>query len=84
MGANGMGLYWLPGSVAKVMADNDIQCRADLATRLEEIGISRKTVYRAFTEDWDGKASSTVLAAVAVLFKVPLAELVAEPFRRAG
>lgn len=84
MGHHPVGLHWRPDSVAEVMSANGIRNRSELAERLERIGVSRTSVYRSFTEEWQGTASATVLAALAGLFAVPLAQLVIEPFTRVG
>lgn len=80
MGCAGVDLFWRPDSVANIMRDNNIHNRSELA---EHLGISRATVYRSFTEGWHGKASVTVLAALAAAFTASLADLVAEPLRSA-
>lgn len=75
-------LYWKPESIAEILSDHGVRNRSDLAERLSRFGIHKTTVYRAFTEDWDGRASTTLLAALAVTFAVPLTALVVEPFMR--
>lgn len=62
------------------MRHNGIDTRAKLAFRLEPRGISRMTVYRLFTEDWQGEATVPMIAALAKEFRVALTQLVIEPF----
>lgn len=72
-------LSWIPESVQKIMRDNRIRNREELAQRLQKVGIGRMTVYRAFDATWNGRATTTILAALAHTFRVPLSHLVQEP-----
>ena len=69
-------LHWIPQAVANVLHNNNIHDRAELA---KAIGISRATVYRVFNEEWAGRATIPILAAMACRFRVPIGRLVAEP-----
>lgn len=73
------GLRWKPDVIGKLVADNGITCRGQLATRLEGAGVARSSVYRTFTEDWGGEASVFVLLAIARTFAVPAIQLVNDP-----
>lgn len=61
------------------MHTNGIETRDALAERLEDAGIGRRTVYRAFDTAWNGTASARVIAALAQTFAVPIGQLVNEP-----
>lgn len=66
----------MPESVANVLHANGIQDRAGLANALK---MPPSTVYRVFDSDWSGRATDTMLAALAETFNVPMSRLVAEP-----
>ncbi|QFG14148.1 transcriptional repressor [Mycobacterium phage Curiosium] len=72
-------LVWITENVAKLMADNGIRYRSDLA---KLIGLGRTTVYEAFAPDWSGTATHTVLAHVAGYFGVSITRLVVDPGKR--
>ncbi|QIG61559.1 Cro protein [Mycobacterium phage Ximenita] len=65
-------LAWKPESVAKLLNDNGIHDRSQLA---KTIRVGRSTVYSAFRPDWSGVATHSVLAAVAGTFGVSIADL---------
>ncbi|WNM69561.1 Cro protein [Mycobacterium phage Syra333] len=65
-------LAWKPESVAKLLNDNGIRDRNQLA---KTIRVGRSTVYSAFGPDWSGVATHSVLAAVAGTFGVSIADL---------
>jgi hypothetical protein len=75
-------LHWQPEAVANLMAHNKIDNRCELSKRLRGYGITRATIYRTFDTDWGGRATGTMLAVLAHFFRVPLAQLVAEPAER--
>lgn len=75
-------LRWSPDSIASIMQRNGITNRSGLADQLRQFGINKTTVYRAFDDHWAGTATTTVLAAIARTFRVPLGQLVTEPMER--
>lgn len=66
----------MPESVANILHANGIQDRSGLAKALD---MPPSTVYRAFNSNWSGRASDTMLAALAETFNVPMSRLVVEP-----
>lgn len=60
------------------MYEARIRNRRELSSALRE---AQSTVYGAFDADWSGIASTTMLAAVAFTFNVPLDSLVQRPTR---
>lgn len=79
MGHSDVSLHWRPESIAKIMSENGIRTRGQLATRLDLRGISQASVYRSFSEEWSGLATVPLLAALAKEFGVALSQLVIEP-----
>ena len=78
-----LALLWRSDRIARLMAENGIHRRRQLAERLEAAyGIGKNTVYRNFTETWEGNASSLVLAAISEMFRKPLSFLVTDPSER--
>ncbi|ASR86326.1 Cro protein [Mycobacterium phage Amohnition] len=65
-------LRWRPENVAKILGDNGIRDRNQLA---KAIPVGRATIYSAFGPDWSGVATHSVLAAVAGAFGVSIADL---------
>lgn len=76
-------LYWIPERIEELLTQHGIRNRNELAERLGETGIATGTVYRSFDNRWAGKATVTVLAALAYTFSVPIGSLVVEPGLRA-
>lgn len=66
-------LRWLPDSVSKTLLANGIGDRNQLADDLLAFcQLGRATVYRAFNNNWEGRATHVVLAAMQQRFGVPL------------
>ncbi|AZS12193.1 Cro protein [Mycobacterium phage Halena] len=71
-------IRWIPDAVENLLHNNNILTRTELAKRLD---VARSTVYRTFNEDWSGEPSLKMLALMAGYFRVPLNQLVTEPWR---
>ncbi|ADL71005.1 hypothetical protein LEBRON_39 [Mycobacterium phage LeBron] len=71
-------IRWIPDAVENLLHNNNILSRTELAKRLD---VARSTVYRTFNEDWSGEPSMKMLALMAGYFRVPLNQLVAEPWK---
>lgn len=69
-------LRWIPESVRNILDANGISNHNELARALN---LGHNTIYKAFNKNWSGKATHTVLAAMAATFDVPMARLVVEP-----
>jgi hypothetical protein len=63
-------------SLPQTLAHLGIHDRTELAART---GIPKTTVYAAFDDDWTGRPTTHVIAAMARALNLPLAELVDEP-----
>lgn len=66
-------LQWKPPAVAKLMSQNGIQTRHELAKRLP---VGRATVYEAFDADWSGNATDRMLALLAAHLSADIGPLV--------
>lgn len=55
------------------MHRNNIRTRTELC---KHIGVSSETICRVFDEQWQGRATKTVLAQIAGTFRVPIDYLV--------
>lgn len=77
MAHSDVSLHWRSDRIAKIMQDNGIRTRGQLSSKTR---LSRTTVYRSFTSDWQGVATANVLNVLARVFNVPFAQLTVEPF----
>ena len=75
------GLSWRSDSVAEILQRYGIRSRNQLADTLESdgYGVGRSTIYRSFDENWEGEASSALIAILAVRFCARITDLVHEP-----
>lgn len=69
-------LHWIPAAVRNLAHSNGIRTRQDLANFTT---LGQTTVYKAFDQNFAGKATSTVIAAMCEAFNVPIGSIVAEP-----
>lgn len=67
-------LAWNPQAVAAAMLRNGIQNRRQLADALPDI--SRAVIYRSLNQNWEGKATASLLASISDRFSTPLESLV--------
>lgn len=58
---------WKSDAIATRLRDHGIRNRSQLAHALMSHGIGRTTVYRVFTEAWEGEAPQCVIKAMARL-----------------
>ncbi|QRY51841.1 Cro/Cl family transcriptional regulator [Mycolicibacterium septicum] len=72
-------LRWIAPAVRNLVYSNDIETRRDLAKRTH---LGQSTVYKAFDQNWSGKATSSVIAAMCETFNIPINRIVAEPASR--
>jgi len=76
MPASSAGLIWNTPSLQNLLLAKDIRSRSELARR---IGVSRGVVNLAFDEQWQGRATTALIARLATYFHVPINQLVIEP-----
>lgn len=72
-------LHWIPTAVRNLAQSKGIRTRQELANFTT---LGQTTVYKAFDQQFAGKATSTVIAAMCQAFDVPIGSIVAEPTAR--
>lgn len=69
-------LFWDGPQVEKLMWRNNIHSRWALSNRL---GISRAVINSAFDSEWNGRATTYLIARLTSEFGVPMSAVVQEP-----
>lgn len=72
-------LLWNTPSVLNLLVSEGIDTRRELARR---IGTSHAVVMAAFDENWNGRATTTLISRLARYFHVTVTQLIVEPITR--
>ncbi|NGX06406.1 MULTISPECIES: hypothetical protein [Mycobacteroides] len=75
------GIHWDNEYVRNLMAVNKIETREDLAREIYE---APTTVRRSFSNNWQGRPTLRLMAAISYRFNVPVNNLITDPRRIPG